>query len=203
MDAIILASGVTPKGLFNDYYSNIPKSIMPIFEDGSTVLDFQMCLLKGFNIYIVVGFQSEMIKKYCVDKGYKVNFIEDRGWTGEYSSNRTLTEIAPTLLTFDEFILMFGDVIFEKNVIQYLSESKADICNAIEKKQLFKFTRRGFAAVLKHITKEPTLGIGTRMLGELRNEVKIEQTPIVAQQDLDRLEDIRPMRETFKYLFDR
>lgn len=172
---------------------------MPIF-DGETILDYQMKVLSGFNVFIVIGFQSEMVMKYCADKGYKVNFLYDKGWAVEYSSNRTLMEVAPQLLGFDEFLLIFGDVLFEKNVIQYLSESKADICNTVEKNQLFKFTRHGFAAVLKHITKEPELGIGTRMLGELRNEVKIEQTPIVAQQDLDRAEDIQDLKERFKYL---
>lgn len=204
MNVVILASGVTPYGLWVDFhnYGNTPKSIMPLF-DGETILDFQMRALADYNVWIVVGFEADKIRKHCADRDYKVHFIEDKGWAGEYSSNRTLMEIAPTLLAFDEFILMFGDVIFEKCTLDYLTASKADICNAVEKNQLVKFTRHGFAAVLKMINEDPMLGIGSRMLGELGKTMKVEPTPPAMQLDLDRPEDIRPMRETFKYLFDR
>lgn len=195
MNVVILAGGPNRPGLWNDYYAVIPKPIMQVFE-GKSVLDYQMKALSGFNIFIVVGFQSEKVIKYCAERDYKVNFIYDKGWDKEYSSARTFLEIAPQLLAMDECIILYGDVIFEKQTLQYLIDSKADICRIRDHDEMMKFTRHGLAETIKKLSEGYIFGIQFWLsLG-----VKFEQTPPVTVKDLDRPENIRDMRETFKYL---
>ena len=123
MNAIILAAGqgTRLKPLTNDK----PKCLVPLF--GKSILEWQLDLFNSFkikNISVVKGYLQEKITFE------NIHYFEN--------SNYDKTNMVETLFCardqlFDDVIVSYGDIIFERNVLQKLLDSKDDISLIIDK----------------------------------------------------------------------
>jgi NDP-sugar pyrophosphorylase family protein len=123
MQAVILAAGLGTR--MGDLTKNTPK-VMLKFK-GKNLLEWKIeALPKEIDeVILVVGYKSEVIKKYFGDEfqGRKISYVEDT----------TLTGTAPALwyakdLLKDKFLVMMGDDIYSKDSIAECAKTPLSIC---------------------------------------------------------------------------
>ena len=122
MRAIILAAG---SGLrLGQHTKDIPKSLLDI--NGKSILERQISLLRehGVNeIFVVTGYKRE--KHILKDIEYIFN--------PRYSETEQLASmmVARTKI-FDDVLIIFGDIIFDSQILQQILASNDDIAIAID-----------------------------------------------------------------------
>ena len=122
MRAIILAAG---SGLrLGQHTKDIPKALLDL--NGKSILERQISLLRehGVNeIFVVTGYQRE--KHVLKDIEYVFN--------PRYSETEQLASmmIARTKI-FDDVLVIFGDIVFDSQILQQILASNDDIAIAID-----------------------------------------------------------------------
>ena len=122
MRAIILAAG---SGLrLGQHTKDIPKSLLDL--NGKSILERQISLLRehGVNeIFVVIGYKRE--KHILKDIEYIFN--------PRYSETEQLASmmVARTKI-FDDVLVIFGDIIFDSQILQQILASNDDIAIAID-----------------------------------------------------------------------
>lgn len=123
MNAIILAAGQGTR--LNPLTDSMPKCMVKLFD--KSILEWQIDVLHNcgiIDITIVTGYLHEKIKFDHVnyihnDKYNETNMVESLFCAKEKLDNSTL--------------ISYGDIIFEKNVLQKLIDATAEICIMIDK----------------------------------------------------------------------
>ena len=123
MKVIILAAGEGTR--LRPLTNNTPKCLVSLF--GKSILQWQLDVLNYFNI-----------KDISVVKGYLQDQINLSNIHYFQNSNYNQTNMVETLFCareklFDDVIISYGDIIFEKNVFKKLSDSEDDISLIIDK----------------------------------------------------------------------
>jgi len=132
----------------------VNKSLVPIREDGTTILDSQIEILLQnniANINLVVGYRMDEIFQHCRKKGYTVTYLLDPDWeNGVYSSGRTLWEIRDVLKTASiPIITLYGDVVFNQKTLDTIMKCKADVCCIGNSQNIIKWNRKGIDELLQ------------------------------------------------------
>ncbi|AQR97007.1 sugar phosphate nucleotidyltransferase [Clostridium saccharoperbutylacetonicum] len=125
MKVIILAAGQGSR--LRPLTDEKPKCMVEI--NGKSIIKRQLDTLMSVgveenDIYILTGYKSEVLKEYLKDT--KINFIEN----SQYESTNmvcTLMCAKNVLKLNDDIIVSYGDIVYEKNVISKLIESKNEI----------------------------------------------------------------------------
>lgn len=124
MDALILAAGrgTRMKGI------DTPKCLLEL--NGIALIDYQIKCFKQFGInqiYVVTGYNSDLIHSHLKDQ---VIFIQNPDFAN--SNNITSVWSAKKFLTAD-FICVYGDLLFNKEILQNLIQQTHDVCMVVEK----------------------------------------------------------------------
>jgi len=132
MKAVILAAGIGSR--MGKIAKEIPKCLIKI--DNKPIIKKQIESLHSndiTDISIVVGYRSDMVRNTC--ESCKVKFYTNPRFkeTGMLESLFCAHEELN-----DEFILVYGDVYFEKEVIEKLLLNKSDFCLAVDKSKTLK-----------------------------------------------------------------
>ena len=124
MDALILAAGrgTRMKGI------DIPKCLLKI--NGISLIDYQINCFKqlGINrIFVVTGFNSELIHSHLNNQ---VVFVHN----DDFATSNNITSVwsARDFIT-DDFICVYGDLLFHKKILENLIQDNHDICMTVEK----------------------------------------------------------------------
>ena len=124
MDALILAAGrgTRMKGI------DTPKCLLKINE--ISLIDYQINSFKqlGINrIFVVTGFNSDLIHSHLNNQViflHNKNFATSNNITSVWSAKESLS---------DDFICVYGDLLFHKKILENLMQDNHDICMIIEK----------------------------------------------------------------------
>ena len=125
MMGLILAAGAGTR-MEN---STTPKCLLNL--GGLSIIEYQLQCFKEFginNIVMVVGFNSDMIKervgtnvKYVSNLNYKTTNNLYSMWAAESSLN-------------DDFVCVYSDLLFHKEILRRCIDSKNNVCLMVEKK---------------------------------------------------------------------
>ena len=125
MMGLILAAGAGTR-MEN---STTPKCLLNL--DGLSIIEYQLQCFKEFginDIVMVVGFNSDMIKervgtnvRYVSNLNYKTTNNLYSMWEAHRSIN-------------DDFICIYGDLLFHKEILKNCIDSQSDVCLMVEKK---------------------------------------------------------------------
>ena len=109
--------------------STTPKCLLNL--DGLSIIEYQLQCFKEFginDIVMVVGFNSDMIKervgtnvRYVSNLNYKTTNNLYSMWEAHRSIN-------------DDFICIYGDLLFHKEILKNCIDSQSDVCLMVEKK---------------------------------------------------------------------
>lgn len=124
MDALILAAGrgTRMKGI------DTPKCLLEL--NGIALIDYQIKCFKQFGInqiFVVTGYNSDLIRSHLKDE---VIFIQNPDFVN--SNNITSVWSAKEFLNAD-FICVYGDLLFDKEILQNLIQQTHDVCMVVEK----------------------------------------------------------------------
>src|SRR3989338_1956990 len=127
MKAIILAAGIGSR--LGEINKGNPKCLIKI--NGKPIARKQVESLHANNITdisMVVGYQEDKVKQACAGLNVKFyinpRFKESGMLESLFCARQELN---------DEFILVYGDIYFEKEVIGKLLPCKRDICLVVDK----------------------------------------------------------------------
>lgn len=128
-----------------EYDSKIPYPLMPL-DDGSCLIQRTIDNLVELNfnkIFLVVGFCAQAFEQYA-SQYVQVIRNEDYAFTASMGS---LAMVAP--LVNEDFLLIEGDVFYEKKVLKTLCESSWDNCLSLTEEsgngdEAFAETKNGF-----------------------------------------------------------
>ena len=176
MRAIILAAG---SGLrLGQHTKDIPKSLLDL--NGKSILERQISLLRerGVNeIFVVTGYKRE--KHILKDIEYIFN--------PRYSETEQLASmmVARTKI-FDDVLIIFGDIIFDSQILQQILASNDDIAIAIDLDWKKSYNERpdnpksladkvliNQKKILQISAKETTLDIENQAVGEFLGVIKL------------------------------
>ena len=109
--------------------STTPKCLLNL--DGLSIIEYQLQCFKEFginDIVMVVGFNSDMIKervgtnvKYVSNLNYRTTNNLYSMWEARRSIN-------------DDFICIYSDLLFHKEILKNCIDSQSDVCLMVEKK---------------------------------------------------------------------
>ena len=122
MRAIILAAGYGLR--LNQHTKDIPKALLDL--NGKSILERQISLLREYGvneIFVVTGYKRE---KYVLKD---VEYI----FNPRYSETEQLASmmVARTKI-FDDVLVIFGDILFDSQILQQILASNDDIAMAID-----------------------------------------------------------------------
>ena len=122
MRAIILAAG---SGLrLNQHTIDIPKALLDL--NGKSILERQISLLREYGvneIFVVTGYKRE---KYVLKD---IEYI----FNPRYSETEQLASMmAARTKIFDDVLVIFGDILFDSQILQQILASNDDIAMAID-----------------------------------------------------------------------
>lgn len=129
MKAIILAAGTG--GRLGDAGKSTPKCLIRVGE--KTIVEYQIEALKSNNINdisIVVGYYADKVKEVLKDTGIKFYLNKNYATTGMLESLFCAKEELN-----DNIILLYGDIVFEADLIKKLLEDKNDFCLVVDKEK--------------------------------------------------------------------
>ena len=125
MMGLILAAGSGTRMENN----TTPKCLLNL--GGISIIEYQLECFKELginNIVMVVGFNSDMIKervginvKYVSNLNYKTTNNLYSIWAAESSMN-------------DDFVCVYSDLLFHKDILKNCIDSKSNVCLMVEKK---------------------------------------------------------------------
>ena len=122
MRAIILAAGVGLR--LNQHTKDVPKALLDL--NGKSILERQISLLREYGvneIFVVTGYKRE---KYVLKD---IEYI----FNPRYSETEQLASmmVARTKI-FDDVLVIFGDILFDSQILQQILASNDDIAIAID-----------------------------------------------------------------------
>ena len=122
MRAIILAAGCGLR--LNQHTKDIPKALLDL--NGKSILERQISLLREYGvneIFVVTGYKRE---KYVLKD---IEYI----FNPRYSETEQLASmmVARTKI-FDDVLVIFGDILFDSQILQQILASNDDIAMAID-----------------------------------------------------------------------
>ena len=124
MDVLILAAGRgTRMGEIEK-----PKCLLEL--DGTSIIKYQIKCFKnlGINrIFVVTGFHSDLLHSHLHDE---VIFLHNNDFT---TTNNISSVWAAKDSINDDFICIYGDLLFHKIILENLLLDKNDVCMIIEK----------------------------------------------------------------------
>jgi len=192
----ILTSGKTRSELFGGV--DTVKCLLSL-KLGKTILDYQLSMLQKFplDIYIVIGYQGEKIIEYCTSMHYNVKFLWDRTWKKKYATSRII-------LDNPEFtgplMIIFGDALFNPDVITWTLKQKADLCIPIS--SVLKFNGKGIETAKDILANQlDHIGFTVNLFREMEErglQVKRFAGPIW-HSDVDRQEHLKTARDWAKW----
>ena len=176
MRAIILAAG---SGLrLGQHTKDVPKALLDL--NGKSILERQISLLRehGVNeIFVVIGYKRE--KHILKDIEYIFN--------PRYSETEQLASmmVARTKI-FDDVLIIFGDIIFDSQILQQILASNDDIAIAIDLDWEKSYNKRpdnpksladkvliNQKKILRISAKETSLDIENQTVGEFLGVIKL------------------------------
>ena len=176
MRAIILAAG---SGLrLGQHTKDIPKALLDL--NGKSILERQISLLREYGvneIFVVTGYQRE--KHILKDIEYIFN--------PRYSETEQLASmmVARTKI-FDDVLVIFGDIVFDSQILQQILASNDDIAIAIDldweksydartdnPKSLADKVLINQKKILRISAKETSLDIKNQTVGEFLGIIKL------------------------------
>ena len=176
MRAIILAAG---SGLrLGQHTKDIPKALLDL--NGKSILERQISLLREYGvneIFVVTGYQRE--KHILKDIEYIFN--------PRYSETEQLASmmVARTKI-FDDVLVIFGDIIFDSQILQQILASNDDIAIAIDLNWEKSYNERpdnpksladkvliNQKKILQISAKETSLDIKNQTVGEFLGIIKL------------------------------
>jgi choline kinase len=130
MKVIILAAGIGNR--LGKYSNDNPKSLLEF--DGKSLLKRHIEILKELyveEIVIITGYKSEMIVEHLNDASIPIRFIfNERYAEGSIISLGCAYDI---LTNESDFILMDADVLYDKNILSRLFETKNKNCFLLDR----------------------------------------------------------------------
>ena len=136
MKAIILAAGRSTR--MYPITLEKPKCLLEL-ESGKTIIEHQVDVLNKCGIkeiIVIVGYLKEQIQDVLKDR-VKYRYLKD---FAKYNNLHTLYSIKDEL--DDDFVILYSDVIFGKNLLKKCIDSKEDFCLLVHNKEVLKDTAR-------------------------------------------------------------
>ena len=124
MIGLILAAGTGTR-----MESTTPKCLLNL--DGTSIIEYQLECFKEFginDIVVVVGFNSSMIKERIGSDVKYVNNLDFKTTNNLYSMWAASSSIN------DDFVCVYSDLLFHKEILKNCIDSKSDACLMVEKK---------------------------------------------------------------------
>lgn len=124
MDALILAAGRGTR------MGGIEKPKCLLDFDGTALIDYQINCFKKLGIdriFVITGFNSDMIHSHVNEKViylHNENFFNSNNISSIWTARNSIT---------DDFICVYGDLLFNQKILQHLLQDEHDICLVIEK----------------------------------------------------------------------
>ena len=199
MLVIVLCSGYLKEPYFKKWRG--PKCLLPIKDDGTTILDYQMDMYNkfGLEVVLVCGYGTKEIIEHIRKKKYTVKIIMDKTFMEDYSIPRTLKEIEGEINMIPEFLMIHGDLIFKDDLLEYLTTCTGyDICRANRQNMAFRFTNVGFLKMMWELRNGYFEGLNSPLWRELEDKVTFAPSPVIWMYDVDRDEEWNTMKRMFK-----
>ena len=122
MNAIIIAAGSGKR--ISENVKNVPKSM--VLVNGKPILEYQVSVLKQVGIEEIIVITGPYSEKFSLKN---VHYIKDQ--------NHFEHDILGSLMEAKKFLrkdvlVMYSDIIFEKEIVQQILKSKADISIAVD-----------------------------------------------------------------------
>ncbi|HLC55796.1 MAG TPA: phosphocholine cytidylyltransferase family protein [Candidatus Nanoarchaeia archaeon] len=136
MKAIILAAGKSSR--LYPLTLDKPKCLLEL-EDGKTIIEHQIDTIRKCgvsDILVVVGYLKEKIKEVLGDQVRYKEFNDFK----KYNNLHTMYSIKDEL--DDDFLCLFSDVVFGKDLLKKCVDSKEDFCLLIHNKNILGDTMR-------------------------------------------------------------
>ena len=136
MKAIILAAGRSTR--MYPITLEKPKCLFEL-EPGKTIIEHQVEVLEKCGIkeiIVIVGYLKEKIQEVLKGR-VKYRYFKD---FAKYNNLHTLYSIKDEL--DDDFVILYSDVIFGKNLLKKCLSSKEDFCLLVHNKEVLKDTAR-------------------------------------------------------------
>ena len=129
MKALILAAGIGQR-----LKSNLPKILLKVGKKSLLERHYENLIeLNVKNIGIVIGYKSQVIKKYIkkIDKGKNITIFQNK----KYKNGSIVSFITggSFIMKKGNMLLMDGDVFYDKKILQKLVNSKKKNCLLIDK----------------------------------------------------------------------
>ena len=122
MRAIILAAGLGLR--LGQHTKDIPKALLDL--NGKSILERQISLLREYGvneIFVVIGYQRE--KHILKDIEYIFN-------PRYYETEQLASMMVARTKIFDDVLVIFGDIVFDSQILQQILASNDDIAIAID-----------------------------------------------------------------------
>ena len=129
MKALILAAGIGQR-----LKSNLPKILLKVGKKSLLERHYENLIeLNVKNIGIVIGYKSQVIKKYIkkIDKGKNITIFQNK----KYKNGSIVSFITAGsfIMKKGNMLLMDGDVFYDKKILQKVVNSKKKNCLLIDK----------------------------------------------------------------------
>lgn len=197
MKAIVLCAG--RGGRLRPLTEDIPKCLLNI--GGKTILE---CCLENLrasgiqDIILVTGYMKELVEKHVNEKRYQgISFVYNERYAGTntaYSLNLALKEMDA------DFIIINGDVLFDKTILEDLIQHPTKNCIAVDADILLDQEEIKVIAQNGHVEKISKELDPRRSLGEAIGLYKISRVLI---PDLIRLYDGLEVRGELHHFFEK
>lgn len=116
-----------------NYTTDLPKSLLPLDENGNTLLDYNLKILDKLGldkIFIVTGFNSELIEKHTQNNS-KVQIVYNPFW--DHCNVLGSLYMALNQLN-DDFLFLHADTLADGEVWEMLVNTSADMVLPYERK---------------------------------------------------------------------
>ncbi|WP_242158099.1 NTP transferase domain-containing protein [Aestuariivivens sediminis] len=132
MIGVVLAAGKGSR--LGNYTTNLPKSLLPLDDDGYTLLDYNIDILNQLHlkkIIVVTGFKSYKIENH-ISNYNNIELVYNPFW----NHCNVLGSLYMALNKIDDdFLFLHADTLAEKSIWEKLVKSKGDMVLPFERKQ--------------------------------------------------------------------
>lgn len=122
MNAIIIAAGSGKR--ISKNVKNVPKSM--VLVNGKPIIEYQISVLKQVGIDDIIVITGPHSEKFSLEN---VRYINDQNHS-DHDILGSLMEAKNFLK--NEALVLYSDIIFEKNIVQQMLKSKGDISIAVD-----------------------------------------------------------------------
>jgi len=176
MRAIILAAGLGLR--LGQHTKDIPKALLDL--NGKSILERQISLLREYGvneIFVVIGYQRE---KYILKD---IEYIFNPRY---YETEQLASMMVARTKIFDDVLVIFGDIVFDSQILQQILASNDDIAIAIDLDWEKSYNERpdnpksladkvliNQKKILRISAKETSLDIKNQTVGEFLGIIKL------------------------------